>query len=93
MENFTPKISGAQLNETPETILNEELEKLNNEKNRLKNENSNYLNNHKELQLLLDEFLTQILINKPHVSSRTLLSTPLFPFLLFPSLFFLFLTF
>mmetsp|Transcript_12472 Transcript_12472/g.12889 ORF Transcript_12472/g.12889 Transcript_12472/m.12889 type:complete len:313 (-) Transcript_12472:124-1062(-) len=66
MDGFTPKVAGAQANETPESILEEELERLKHEKNRLKDENSNYIKKHPELQPLLDEFLTEILIKKPH---------------------------
>lgn len=71
MEGFTPKVAGAQPNETPESILAEELEKLHQEKNRLKDENANYLSRHPELQPLLDEFLTEVLIQKPNVTLLT----------------------
>ena len=74
MEGFQPKISGAQANETLESILNEELNKLKEEKNRLKDENTNYLKQHPELQHLLDDFLTEILTHKPHVLSLLSLS-------------------
>lgn len=87
MDGFTPKVAGAQANETPESILEEELERLKHEKNRLKDENSNYIKKHPELQPLLDEFLTEILIKKPHVLLELIFIFILFSYVIFRILF------
>jgi hypothetical protein len=68
MEGFSI-VAGSQASATQESILLQELEKLHLEKLRLKEENSNYLQEHPELQSLLDEFVTEVLIKKPNVSS------------------------
>lgn len=66
MESFS-QVAGSQVSETQESILMQELEKLHEEKLRLKDNNSQYIQQHPELHLLLDEFVTEVLIQKPNV--------------------------
>jgi hypothetical protein len=74
MEGFSI-VAGSQVSDTQESILLQELEKLHHEKLRLKDENSNYLERHPELPTLLDDFVTEVLIQKPNVFIAVLVST------------------
>jgi hypothetical protein len=68
-------VAGSQVTETQESILMQELEKLHADKLRLKDDNSQYIKDHPEMQTLLDEFVTEILIQRPHVPTYIYISS------------------